>query len=1006
VNAPRFLILLVALSCVSACSKNKSSAPPFAFNRPEHLGFVCIDPLGNGNLYSTEADPHDATTLPPLVLPLRCCADQSGFNKADPLKLYAYDWDKCPHNPGHPPVLHALVTQSTRGEVAAVDLVASTVIDSDPRVPGYTFVDVGGLPTAIVVPPEQPRARGTPAPARPTGPRWTYVTSGEELYIRAIPTCHFRPECTAPESSGPDKLPLPGIPHDMVLIDDALWLALPDLGAIARIQLPADDHPDDKSEHNPFKVDANGKLIPPTYFAVAGLGPAVPAAPIREADPYLAACGLGYVMDGAPHAPPADPKSSDKAVENTYKTHKARYEANVDSINTPLRPIELPNAPVMVPTLGPHPTRMRYDVTHQLLFVADREQPAVRAYAIDDKGALQPRGVLLTGGPVRDFTLTPDVPGTVSKSPLVPNTPTSFTDTTRVRYLYAIDDRDGSVLVQSLSFAKSGEVVGQPLILPFSLANSRYGDRLTLPTGSGLALDAVDTRDKEVLGVKYGMYDFGQPSPPLTKLEEDGFYNDLTGTPPDNVDGDIATATQQAQTAVDKAQSQYNAALDKYNKNPKDLALLDDWRTKARALQEAARGLDGWKLRAAYAASAGAYQMRGVAVIASTAAGALFAIDVHDLDMFARAKQYCANDGAEGLTDDASALPLAVRRHALRLLLGADISVSTTSSSLLEEVVCPDGYRALMSTDGQDVPSKTYASGLLCTARDPWRSAADLWTFSYEGPFTGVIAGYFASDDAGAKPGQSALYAPPGYDLCGHGVMARDLGRKNPMGKPPGDVIAVRTTPKRDVAGCTIPDAQDPPRFAILAAYRDHLIIGASEAELGNLKKCYPDLIGFDVRASNEFVVSSASGYPHNVTSDPADESGHCILDPKADPLRTSRTFGAEPVKSDDAGVPPITQDADGGIVEPSDVFQNQSLALRLSATARTRGTASQLSIGQSIDYAHSAVYDSSQGRLDSLPVTVYFEPYTLDLYVVDTASQGLRRISLTPFGGVTSGFQ
>ena len=50
-----------------------------------------------------------------------------------------------------------LCSRSPRGEVAAVDLVARTVIDSDRGVPGYSFVPASALPTSIVVPRNAPQ---------------------------------------------------------------------------------------------------------------------------------------------------------------------------------------------------------------------------------------------------------------------------------------------------------------------------------------------------------------------------------------------------------------------------------------------------------------------------------------------------------------------------------------------------------------------------------------------------------------------------------------------------------------------------------------------------------------------------------------------------------------------------------------------------------------------------------------------------------------------------------
>ena len=149
---PRCLLAALVLLC--ACSNQKTPAAPYAFSRPEHLGFVCLDPLG-----TAEQDPAAFENGPvsgdigirPLVLPLACCALSPTLSSSNPALTYS----ACPKElkkEGVTATLHALVTQSTRGEIAAVDLVANRVIDNDILVPGFTFVDVGGLPTAVVVP--------------------------------------------------------------------------------------------------------------------------------------------------------------------------------------------------------------------------------------------------------------------------------------------------------------------------------------------------------------------------------------------------------------------------------------------------------------------------------------------------------------------------------------------------------------------------------------------------------------------------------------------------------------------------------------------------------------------------------------------------------------------------------------------------------------------------------------------------------------------------------------
>ena len=106
----------LALALLLACSSAQPPPPPATFSRPERLAFVCLE------------------TSDTLVTakPLKDCKD--------------------PRNSKNNPRMHALVTQTSTGEVAAVDLGDKRVLDIRYDIPGYTFVDVGLLPTSIVVP--------------------------------------------------------------------------------------------------------------------------------------------------------------------------------------------------------------------------------------------------------------------------------------------------------------------------------------------------------------------------------------------------------------------------------------------------------------------------------------------------------------------------------------------------------------------------------------------------------------------------------------------------------------------------------------------------------------------------------------------------------------------------------------------------------------------------------------------------------------------------------------
>ncbi|MCA9506574.1 MAG: hypothetical protein KC616_26040, partial [Myxococcales bacterium] len=96
---------------------------------------------------------------------------------------------------GDPVGLTGLVTQTARGEVATVDLRVNVVLDADVRVPGYTFVRVGEVPTALVVPPDDPSV--------------TYIADFGSRRVEWVPTDRFRPELvsTATVTAGFVSLP-------------------------------------------------------------------------------------------------------------------------------------------------------------------------------------------------------------------------------------------------------------------------------------------------------------------------------------------------------------------------------------------------------------------------------------------------------------------------------------------------------------------------------------------------------------------------------------------------------------------------------------------------------------------------------------------------------------------------------------------------------------------------------------------------------------------------------
>ena len=231
----RRALLSACLVFVAACSSTAIPFTPAAFERPGDVTFVCFDTNQTPNL--------------PVALSA-CNKDDTGVVPA-----------------GF--VLHGLVLQTARGEIATVDLVANRLLDSDTSVPGYTFLEAGDLPTALVAP---------TSAASDGAELQVYVANAGSRDIWSIPARRFR----APEY-GVDPwsslVTLEGSPTALVFSPDEhfLFAAVPSRGSIYQIEVMSD-----------------GLLGEATEIT---LGTTIPTAPSgsRE-DPYARECTSGTVL--------------------------------------------------------------------------------------------------------------------------------------------------------------------------------------------------------------------------------------------------------------------------------------------------------------------------------------------------------------------------------------------------------------------------------------------------------------------------------------------------------------------------------------------------------------------------------------------------------------------------------------------------------------------------------------------------------------------------------------
>jgi hypothetical protein len=334
-TAPRSGSLLAGSSlalalAAAACSNPTPPPPPAAFDRPESLSFYCWDAAAE------------------QVVPLATCA---------PAELAAGEDDV--GSPAEPFELIAVVTQTGTGEVAATQVTGAEeddtpgVIDSDVRLPGFTFAAVGDVPSAVVTPPGRPE--------------FTYVVSrgSSELHVIESLSFHEAASETDPNQRGARVTPIAGVlpedsrPSAMVLTPDesALIITLPQTGQIARV-------PIDGATVGPAELLDLATTIP----APVDLS-ALPDAE-RPAD-YTKECGDPLLVTPAP-LPPRTPVSEGTA---------------------------------------PMPWALAIDREEDTVLVADRALPIIHVIDLASLTELAPISV---GVPTRDLAITPRVPATIA----------------------------------------------------------------------------------------------------------------------------------------------------------------------------------------------------------------------------------------------------------------------------------------------------------------------------------------------------------------------------------------------------------------------------------------------------------------------------------------------------------------------------------------------------------------------------------------------------------------
>jgi hypothetical protein len=128
---------LGAALAISSCAAAPTNVPVRTFEQPKKLDVVCIaviNPADGGELGASEI--HG-------LVQSECAPAQTDFAALSSTATLTL--------PNH---LYAVVTQTTRGELAVVDLTAGNIVDEDKSTPGTNFIPVGTSPTDVVVTPD------------------------------------------------------------------------------------------------------------------------------------------------------------------------------------------------------------------------------------------------------------------------------------------------------------------------------------------------------------------------------------------------------------------------------------------------------------------------------------------------------------------------------------------------------------------------------------------------------------------------------------------------------------------------------------------------------------------------------------------------------------------------------------------------------------------------------------------------------------------------------------
>lgn len=819
--------LALGLLAALGCSDARQPPQPASFDRPTDVDFVCIVRGRPAELWR--------------------CDDERSADRA----------------------LYALVTQSARGEVAAVNLETNRILDNRRDVPGYTFVPTGELPIAIVV----SRAH----------PELTYVASYGSRDVHVMRTATLLgfsnedAEAQPPISLtvGADGGAFGGTPTDMVMTPDgsALLVTLADVGKIARLPLGESG-----------EIDEGGV----TFVDLPVSSPAAPA-PVPADEGYALLCG-GFQRAPMPAIPPSRAPRAGPAA----------------------RPVALAIDEACKRCDGP---ACRACGGGRVL-VADEALPLLHVLDLDalaDGGdpVLAP---IPTGAPTRDVAVTPRVPSAFVADPSDGEPPNTY-------FVYAIDAVDGSVLVleNDALLAVNRDPGGRVDRLPITSENGA-------PAPVAIALEVITPRFR-LTGSPAQYVEFFDAQEAVRNGVTDPGPGDLcldeshTRITPRRLRGVFLTAALADGTVrvIDVHDMDLRRCRDCANAAGPAAVLMRHHPRIANdpiALEEGDRVEQRAAASAAVAVRTGIFNVRGNGSVASPLAPSLVCGPCSP--GYAQAlpdpKDQEAVGGGVMLDEDAGAGEANLEVCQQALVCGVDDpwAAPLAQYTFSYEAVVPNAG----SGDGRFVaPGEAgNVSGVL-----ELHSAV---------PFCarGVLGG---DDVAGAR--DAAACVADDLTLSGDQVVILSellsdralaaLGRTAQEREACGLVRAALDDD--DTARLT---------FDVLAAFEDRLAVrsrlgapfnsGPLSLDWPALRACLGDgLVAFEVRAKSGFLVLTATdGFRHNVI---ANERGRCVVDAMSGPKRSHRAWTGCRYEDEriQLTLSPFVRDENGVVSEPGDGY-------------------------------------------------------------------------------------